>query len=284
MTYDRKYQVFISSTFVDLKEERQEVINALLEMDCFPVGMELFPAASQDQWSFIKKLIAECDYYILIVGGRYGSINEETGISYTEMEYRYAIEKNIPTLSFLHQSPGTIPAERTERDSEAQKKLKEFKSFVKEQLCKFWETPKDLGGMVSRSLNRAIKITPRIGWVKADLIPTKNANAEILSLRKEVELLKSELVRFEGKAQFDLDSLAKGEDVVFIDITLTWSHDFEFVHEDDEGHILGVDEQEGQKTRMQKQFETNWSDIFKMLGPMILLDIPIRLTHPDRFV
>ena len=70
---EKRYQVFVSSTFADLKEERRKVIQTLMEMDCIPSGMEIFPAADEEQWEFIKKVISDCDYYILIIGGRYGS-------------------------------------------------------------------------------------------------------------------------------------------------------------------------------------------------------------------
>ena len=52
---DKRYQVFVSSTYEDLQEERQQVMQALLELDCIPSGMELFPAANDDQWTLIKK-------------------------------------------------------------------------------------------------------------------------------------------------------------------------------------------------------------------------------------
>ena len=82
---DKRFQVFVSSTYADLKEARQKVIQTLMEMDCIPAGMELFPAADEEQWKFIKRVIDDCDYYILIIGGRYGSLTAE-GISYTEKE------------------------------------------------------------------------------------------------------------------------------------------------------------------------------------------------------
>jgi len=66
---DKRYQVFVSSTYADLQQERQKVIQALMEMDCIPAGMELFPAADEEQWEFIKQIIDDCDYYILIIGG-----------------------------------------------------------------------------------------------------------------------------------------------------------------------------------------------------------------------
>ncbi|WP_313021991.1 DUF4062 domain-containing protein [Atlantibacter hermannii] len=70
---DKRYQVFVSSTFKDLEQERSTVIQTLMEMDCIPAGMELFPAIDEQQWEFIKKIIDDCDYYLLIIAGRYGT-------------------------------------------------------------------------------------------------------------------------------------------------------------------------------------------------------------------
>jgi len=44
-----KYQVFVSSTFQDLSDERELVIKAILEMGHIPVGMEMFSAADEEQ-------------------------------------------------------------------------------------------------------------------------------------------------------------------------------------------------------------------------------------------
>ena len=90
MAEERRYEVFVSSTFFDLQEERAAVSKVLLEMDAFPAGMELFPATDADSWTLIQQVIDSADYYLLIVGGRYGSINDTTELSYTEMEYDYA--------------------------------------------------------------------------------------------------------------------------------------------------------------------------------------------------
>src|SRR5882757_4579271 len=134
-----KYQVFVSSTYRDLMEERQEVIQALLELDCIPVGMELFPAADDDQWTLIKRLIDDCDYYILIVGGRYGSLSTE-GISYTQMEYEYALKSGIPIISFIHKSPEKIAFGKSEVDPALREKLENFKKQAQQKMCKLWET------------------------------------------------------------------------------------------------------------------------------------------------
>src|SRR5438093_11478813 len=115
---DKRYQVFVSSTYADLKEERRKVIQTVIEMDCIPAGMELFPAADEEQWEFIKRVIDDCDYYLLIIGGRYGSTTPE-GMSYTEKEYDYAIEKGIKVVALLHENPEEIPMRKSEVDPES---------------------------------------------------------------------------------------------------------------------------------------------------------------------
>src|SRR5665213_1127692 len=86
MISQARYQVFVSSTYDDLRGERQQATQAILEIGCFPSGMELFPASDDTQWELIKRVIEESDYYVVIVAGRYGSLGPE-GASYTEMEY-----------------------------------------------------------------------------------------------------------------------------------------------------------------------------------------------------
>lgn len=136
---DKRYQIFVSSTYQDLQEERQEVMHALLELDCIPSGMELFPAANESQWSLIKRVIEDCDYYILILGGRYGSCGPD-GISYTEMEYRHALAIGKPTIAFLHKDPGTIQANKCETTPDGKDKLLAFRTSVEKKLCKHWTT------------------------------------------------------------------------------------------------------------------------------------------------
>ena len=73
----RKFSIFISSIYEDLKEERQALVGVALENNFIPVGMEQFHAAPTSQWNVITKMIDECDFYLLVIGGRYGSIDEE---------------------------------------------------------------------------------------------------------------------------------------------------------------------------------------------------------------
>ena len=186
---DKRYQVFVSSTYEDLIEERKEVIQALLELDCIPAGMELFPAADEEQWSLIKRVIDDCDYYIVIIGGRYGSVDPKSNKSYTQMEYEYAVEKNKPVIAFTHKKPGDIIASKSESDPEKKAKLDEFLAIVKKKMVKPWMSPEELGSVVSRSLVKLIKDKPGVGWVRADVLPDNDIIKENLELRKKIENL-----------------------------------------------------------------------------------------------
>jgi Domain of unknown function (DUF4062) len=81
-----RHQVFVSSTFRDLEAERGAVYRAIRGLNCIPAGMELFPASNDEQFKFIKRVIDDCDYYVVIVAGRYGSVTTD-GVSFTEMEF-----------------------------------------------------------------------------------------------------------------------------------------------------------------------------------------------------
>lgn len=192
---DKRYQVFVSSTYSDLKEERQCVMQALMEMDCIPAGMELFPAADDEQWEFIKRVIDDCDYYVLIIGGRYGSITRE-GISYTEKEYGYAKERGLKVLAFIHENPEEIALGKSDVEPDLRASLEKFRSEVSTgRLVKFWSTAKELPGLVSLSLNKCIKAYPAVGWVRADKVANLDLLEEVNDLRRRNQELERSAMR-----------------------------------------------------------------------------------------
>src|SRR5262249_41225693 len=115
------YSVFVSSTYEDLREERAAVQKA----HCMPIGMELFGAAGEETWEVIKRPIDDCDYYVVIVADKYGSVADD-GSSYTEKEYDYARKIKKPVLAFVHGNRGSIRRDKTEADPAKRSKLDEF--------------------------------------------------------------------------------------------------------------------------------------------------------------
>lgn len=182
----KKYQVFVSSTYEDLKPARERVRQSLLEFGAFPAAMEQFSAGDDDQWTKIKRVIDECDYYMVIIGGKYGSTDEK-GMSYTEKEYRYALEKKKPIAAFVHGNPDQLPAAFVDADTEKKKRLDAFRDLVKQKMCKFWFEPAELGGHTTQSIIELIDQRPAIGWVRGDTVVAPNVNAEILRLHKRIE-------------------------------------------------------------------------------------------------
>lgn len=190
---DKRYQVFISSTFTDLIDERQSVLKAILELDHMPAGMELFPAADDSAWQLIKDVIDASDYYVLIIGGRYGSL-DEAGLSYTEKEYDYALKKKKPVIPLLHENPDNLPRDKTDTDKNAWEKLKSFRCKVEDKhTCVYWNSAADLKAKVIVGLTSAVKRHPATGWVRADQVPSSATIADILKLRQRVTELEEEL-------------------------------------------------------------------------------------------
>jgi len=211
---DKRYQIFVSSTYADLKEERQRIIQALMQLDCIPAGMELFPAADEDQFAFIKRVIDDCDYYILLIGGRYGSLACD-GISYTEQEYEYALSKGLKVIALLHENPDDIPLGKSELEPSLREQLKRFRDRVSTgRLVKFWNSASELPGLIALSLPATIKAHPARGWVRADKIANETVLGELNDVRKENGALSAEIHKLRGSRNFRIENLA-GLDELF---------------------------------------------------------------------
>ncbi len=202
---DKKFQIFISSTYEDLKDERDQAIKAVLEMGHIPVGMEMFSAADEEQWQLISRQIKETDYYIVIIGHRYGSETDE-GISYTEKEYDYAVTLGVPTLGFIIDDEASWPKKFIDGSQKKKRKLEQFKEKVKGKLVQFWFSKDDLHGKVSISLVKAMNTNPRIGWTRASEAIGNEVTKELTRLSHENSSLREELQILKNKQEEQSDA------------------------------------------------------------------------------
>ncbi|MGB8507724.1 MAG: DUF4062 domain-containing protein [Pyrinomonadaceae bacterium] len=168
---EKRYQVFISSTKFDLESIRSGISLALLNEKYIPVGMEQWGATPMDSWSLIKKFIDQCDYYVLIIGGLYGSINKETGLSFTESEYDYAVEKKIPVFAFLHKNIKTLSGAKVESSAKRRRMLESFRKKVEDWSVSFWEDEKQLLTLIPSKLNKTVGDFDRPGWIPGNSVP-----------------------------------------------------------------------------------------------------------------
>jgi hypothetical protein len=190
---DKVYQVFVSSTFSDLEEERRQINDALAKAGYLVAGMELFPATDQQQLDFIKRVIDRSDYYVVVVAGRYGSLAED-GKSFTEHEYGYARSKGIPVLAFVHAEPGKLPVDRSDTDPNALAKLEAFREALKTgRIVKFWHGIEELCREVIIATTQATNLMPGHGWVRGDQAIDPKVLQEMEKLRIENGELKKQI-------------------------------------------------------------------------------------------
>nr|VFK61071.1 MAG: protein of unknown function (DUF4062) [Candidatus Kentron sp. TUN] len=190
-----KYQIFVSSTYEDLKPERDQVIKAVLEMGHIPVGMEMFSAGDEQQWDVIKKQIDQSDYYVVLIAHRYGSM--DGSISYTEKEYDYALSRGLPALGFILDESAEWPEKWKENNNDIRKRLDAFRSKVSNKMVSFWKNADDIYGKCGIALMKAFSSHPREGWVRASSI------ANTTEMIEEI----TRLSRENGKLRTDLDQI-----------------------------------------------------------------------------
>lgn len=188
-----KYQIFVSATYEDLKTEREQVIKAILDMGHFPVGMEMFSAADATQWRIIAKTIEQSDYYVVICAHRYGSVDLDSNVSYTEKEYDFAVKKKIPTLGFVIDKDAKWPSSFVDKDLVAVTALTTFKEKVKKKYVSTWKSADDLYGKVSVALMKEINANPRTGWIRADQVPDASSLSELTRLSTENAALRQRI-------------------------------------------------------------------------------------------
>lgn len=213
----KKYQIFISSTYLDLVKEREQVIKACLEMGNIPVGMEMFSAADEEQWKIIQRQIDDIDYYVILVAHRYGSTTDE-GLSYTEKEYDYAVSKGIPVLGFIIDDGAAWPADRVDQDEDKKLSLVNFKEKIKSKHVNFWSNKDELHARFSIALMKAMVNYPRSGWVKAEdsigsdvMKELSRLSSENSSLRKENGQLIKKKLESEDKSKPIVKILGKNK-------------------------------------------------------------------------
>lgn len=194
----KKYQIFISSTFTDLIAERDGIIKSILELYHIPIGMEMFSAEDEDQWKIIQRTIESSDYYILILGLRYGS-KAPDGISFTQKEYEFALSQGIPVLSFIMNE--NVAIQQIHRDNDLTE-INRFRDTVKTntKMAQFWDTKDQLITKVTLALTKQIAQKPGIGWVRGNtLIANENLAEEITIINKENRELREKLKELESK-------------------------------------------------------------------------------------
>jgi len=213
MVANKRYQIFVSSTQADLRNERESIIIELTKVGYIAVGMEQFPATDEEQMDFIQPVIDDSDYYVVVIKGRYGSVGND-GISYTEKEFRYAVETKKPAMAFLYKDVLALRVSETDNDPEKMKKLSVFRAELEQKrIVKYWLTVEELVTQVKDSVNDMLRCRPAIGWIRGDQSFDPGVYRERDELRKEVDVLQKKLEMLDTSVS---QTIAHGDDIVDI--------------------------------------------------------------------
>lgn len=235
----KRYQIFISSTYTDLQLERQAVLQSVLKLRHIPVGMEHFVATNEEQFNYIKRILDETDYYIVIVGNRYGS-QADDGVSYTEKEFDYAVSLGIPVIACIHGNPDSLPINKSDIEVASRQKLNEFRNkIMHHRMVSYfnWNSPADLSAEAVVALVNTISDHPRPGWERVgsyensdllnqinDLRIENNRMKSLLSGEKESEERQQLIMQFPWNEIRTFEGYSYMDDYrgIFVSVSLSW--------------------------------------------------------------
>lgn len=144
--------VFVSSTYEDLIPYRNEVHRVLIRLEQIIKGMEYFGSNSKKPLEVCLETVRNCKVFVGIIGMRYGSIEETTQKSFTQLEYEEAIKNKIPILIYLIDENHPISPKFVDKDERATM-LSDFKAIItKNHTISYFTTPEDLGKKLSSDL------------------------------------------------------------------------------------------------------------------------------------
>jgi hypothetical protein len=191
-----RYQVFISSTFLDLQAEREIVAAAVRMRSHIPTSMEVWPGSSRSLWQHIEDQFKETDYCVLLVGNRYGSIDPSTGKSWTEREYELAQRLGVPVIPLFAKPNWVQKAPISLEPPDRRLRLDAFKARV-DQDCMpgYWRNDSELALVVGAAMEEAMRTITRPGWFRGGNAEPKQAAPDPVDLTVFAEQL---VVRYDA--------------------------------------------------------------------------------------
>lgn len=156
-------KIFISSTFQDLQLHRNQIWGVIQNFDVEVIGMETFGARKSKPLETCLKEIESCEIYIGIISMCYGSVDEETGKSYTQLEYDKAKELGLEILIYLlDEYRGEIKVGNIDF-GDKNLRLNGFKNILKKNhTVEFFVNESDLSQKIYRDLEKKLSTNDTI--------------------------------------------------------------------------------------------------------------------------
>ncbi|MCI0467987.1 MAG: tetratricopeptide repeat protein, partial [Beijerinckiaceae bacterium] len=162
------YKIMLSSTYVELKEHRHAVRDAILSQRMFPIAME-DDAALPDQDLIDASLakVDESDGYVGLISYRYGQTpvcrqRNPRRFSLTELEFRRALERKIPVCMFIMHGDHPVPRTAVGAERGTKRKYESFlKLAKKDRIYAEFKSVEDLKAKAVQSLIKLCEVLDR---------------------------------------------------------------------------------------------------------------------------
>ncbi|KAA8733225.1 DUF4062 domain-containing protein [Acinetobacter qingfengensis] len=162
---NKRYYVYLSSFFDDVKVERLKLENCLLNLDTFPWG--LHERRSSLNTALVRRQIDDSDYVIVLLGGKYGDLSA-SGLSYLHLDFLYALNKQKIMISLVDMFPDKRSNQEQDQHPELIKKLDHFRQLLKKDSQYYYEfkSTLDLESSMRRIFAQVVQTHPASGWIK----------------------------------------------------------------------------------------------------------------------
>ncbi|MFL6446463.1 MAG: DUF4062 domain-containing protein [Bryobacteraceae bacterium] len=131
-------RIYISSTYLDLKDHRTAVASVIKDLHHQPIGMEDYPASDERPLDKCRKDVASCDAILCIVAWRYGFVppdNNPGKRSISELEYEEAsrVAGRIKRLVFLTDESALWNPSMVDKHPPDSERVSRFRATLKER-------------------------------------------------------------------------------------------------------------------------------------------------------
>jgi hypothetical protein len=154
--------VFISSTYDDLKEYRRAVWELLEKFDVNVRGMEQFGARKDAPLATCLTEVEQSDIYLGLIAFRLGSVDPQSGKSFTQIEYEQAYELSSKEvlIYLVDEEHAQVLIKNVDRDAKREK-LEAFKRLLRERhTIESFTSVEDLKEKLNRDLKRLLTKKP----------------------------------------------------------------------------------------------------------------------------
>lgn len=247
---DKRYQVFISTSGMEMKPERSIMMQTLVSMGFFSWGLEQRTPISS---AISRRQIDDCDYVVFLLGSQYGELSV-SGMGYMHLDYLYAVSRQKPIVVFMHEHPHMRDLCLRESKPERQEKFLQFRTQLQNEVEQVftYRTLRDLELAVRFNMPQMLERYPVLGWVRPQ-------NAQ--KLLDEIEQLKAKVASLEtetGQREPDpIISLPK------VSLHERFAFDYR-IHAYQDGNF--------QEMKLSKQL--TWAQLLGILGPTFIEATP----------